>query len=39
MADKYIYAVARIRALEMSLMSQAAIEQPQIPTRRRFSSS
>ena len=27
MADKYIYAVARIRALEMSLMSQAAIEQ------------
>ena len=26
MADKYIYAVARIRALEMSLMSQAAIE-------------
>ncbi len=27
MADKYIYAVARIRALEMSLMSQAAMEQ------------
>ena len=27
MADKYIYAVARVRALEMSLMSQAAIEQ------------
>ena len=27
MADKYIYAVARIRALEMSLFSQAVIEQ------------
>ncbi len=27
MADKYIYAVARIRALEMTLMSQAVIEQ------------
>lgn len=27
MADKYIYAVARIRALEMSLFSQATIEQ------------
>ena len=26
MADKYIYAVARIRALEMTLMSQAVIE-------------
>ena len=27
MADKYTYAVARIRALEMSLFSQAVIEQ------------
>ncbi len=27
MADKYIYAVARVRALEMSLFSQATIEQ------------
>ena len=27
MANKYIYAVARIRALEMSLFSQAVIEQ------------